>query len=252
MLIIIINILTRRSRYGIIGLSIQPVLLVGHYNDVRTIGGRQKMQTTRKAILEILKKRGQATVDELAEQLGLTPMTMRHHLNVLQSQDTVVATKLRHKQSAGRPRYVYTLTEEGDDLFPVNYHGLADHLLDEIKELVSRDQLRQIFRRIGEKLAAEAPDVSDLPLAERVASVAEFMTVKGFISRWEKVKGGYVLHQFNCPYRRVARNHSEVCQMDMTLISALLGVESKRIHGTASTGEYCSYFIKTDLTGNEK
>jgi DeoR family suf operon transcriptional repressor len=210
------------------------------------------VQTTRKAILEVLKERGQATVDELAAQLGLTPMTMRHHLNVLQSQDMVVATKLQYNQAVGRPRHVYTLTEAGDDLFPVNYHGLANHLLDEIKELVSADQVRQIFQHIGEKLAAEAPDITGLPLAERVAQVVEFMTSRGFISRWEEVEDGYALHQFNCPYRRVARNHSEVCQMDMTLISTLLGVESKRIHGAASTGEYCTYLVKWDLTGNEK
>ncbi len=202
------------------------------------------MQTTRRAILEILKERKQATIDDLAEQLGLTPMTVRHHLNVLQSQGVVVATRLRYKQSAGRPRHIYTLTEEGDDLFPVNYHELANHLLDEIKELVSEDKMRQIFHRIGEKLAAEAPDITGLPLAEQVASVADFMTARGFISRWEEVEDGYALHQFNCPYRRVARNHSEVCQMDMAFVSALLGVESKRIHGTASTGEYCTYLIK--------
>ena len=205
------------------------------------------MQATRKAILEILKEQGQATVDELAERLGLTPMTVRHHLNVLQSQDLVAVTQLRYRQSAGRPRHVYTLTEAGNDLFPVNYHGLADRLLDEIKALVGTDEVRRIFRRIGEKLAAEAPDIRDLPLAERVSRVADFLTERGFISRWEKLEGGYALYEFNCPYRRVARDHAEVCQMDMALISMLLGVEPKRIHGAASTGEYCTYFIPTDL-----
>ena len=57
------------------------------------------MQTTRRTILEILRERGQATVDEMADQLGLTPMTVRHHLNLLQSQDLVVVTKLQHRQS---------------------------------------------------------------------------------------------------------------------------------------------------------
>lgn len=210
------------------------------------------MQTTRKAILEILKEEGQATVDELAEQLGLTPMTIRHHLNVLQSQDLVAATRLRYRRSAGRPRHVYTLTEGGNDLFPANYHGLAGCLLDEIKELVGEAKVRQILRRIGEKLASKAPALEGLPLAERVARVADFLMDKGFIARWEKVEGGYALYQFNCPYRRVARDHAEVCQMDMALISTMLGVEPRRIHGTASGGEGCTYLISTDLTGDEK
>ena len=210
------------------------------------------MQPTRKAILDILKEQGQATVDELAEQLGLTPMTVRHHLNVLQSQGLVVATQLRYRQSAGRPRHVYTLTEEGNDLFPANYHGLAVRLLDEIKEMVGEDKLQEILCRIGEKLASEAPDMQGLPIAERVARVADFLTDKGFISRWEKVKDGYALYQFNCPYRRVSRDHAEVCHMDRALISTLLGVELKRVNGMASAEEHCTYFIPTDLTGEEK
>jgi predicted ArsR family transcriptional regulator len=170
----------------------------------------------------------------MAKQLGLTPMTVRHHLSVLQSQDLVAVTKLRHKQSAGRPCQVYTLTEEGSDLFPTNYHGLADYFLDEVKELVGKDQVRHIFGRIGEKMAAEALHTRSLPLAERVTKVADFLTTKGYISHWEEGEDGYVLRQFNCPYRRVAHNHAEVCQMDMALISTLLGVELKRIHNAAS------------------
>lgn len=210
------------------------------------------MQATRRAILEIVKEWGQATVDELAEQLSLTPMTVRHHLNVLQAQNLVLATQLRHRRSAGRPRQAYTLTEEGNDLFPTDYHGLAEHLLDELKEMMGSDKVRQILHRIGEKLAAEAPDISDLPLPERMVRVTEFLTGKGFISRWEKVEDGYVLYHFNCPYRRVARKHAEVCEMDKALMSRLLGVQVERIHGAASTGEHCTYLIPVDLTQNEK
>jgi predicted ArsR family transcriptional regulator len=208
------------------------------------------VQTTRRTILEVLKEQRQATVDELARQLGLTPMTVRHHLNVLQSQDLVTVTRLRYSRSAGRPRHVYTLTEAGNDLFPANYHSLADHLLDEVKELVGEDKVRDIFRRIGEKLAAEAPNIADLPMAERVAEVAEFLTARGFISRWEELEDGYALHQFNCPYRRVAQEHTEVCQMDKTLIAQLLGLEAQRTHCAASSGEYCAYFIPVDLTAD--
>ncbi len=228
------------------------MLLAVECDDVRAATQEAQVQATRKAILEILKERGQATVDELAEQLDLTPMTVRHHLKVLQSEDLVAATRLQYSRSAGRPCHVYTLTERGIDFFPTNYHGLASLLLDEVKELMDEHQVQQIFNRIGEKLAADAPNVQGLPLAERVAAVSRFLTSKGFISRWEKVKGGYALYQFNCPYRRVSREHAEVCLMDMTLVSALLGVKPKRMDGTASAGEYCAYFIPADLTRDEK
>jgi len=184
--------------------------------------------------------------------MGTGDGRLRHHLNVLKAQDLVITTQLRHRQSAGRPCQVYTLTEEGNDVFPANYDGLADYLLVAMKEEMGSNQVRQIFRRIGQRLAAEAPDISALPLRERVASVADFLTDKGFISRWEEVEGGYALYQFNCPYRRVAREHGEVCEMDRALISQLLGVQLKRLNGAASRGEHCTYFVSGDLTSNQK
>lgn len=205
------------------------------------------MQTTRKAILEILRRRGQATVEDLAEDLDLTPMTIRHHLNVLKAQNTVSTTRLRHSRSVGRPRQVYTLTEEGNNLFPSNYHELAEQLLDEMKESLTAEQLRDIFRRIGEKLAAEAPDLSWLPLEDRVSRTVDFLCEKGYLSNWEKTDDGYVLHQYNCPYRHVAHEHSEVCALDNALISQLLAVNVERVAGRAADGKHCTYLVPFDL-----
>ena len=44
------------------------------------------MQKTRRLILDYLKEHGQATVDELAEILGLNSVTVRHHLDILRRQ----------------------------------------------------------------------------------------------------------------------------------------------------------------------
>ena len=79
------------------------------------------MQSTRQEILEILKEERQATVEDLAQRLELTPMTIRHHLNVLQAQGLIEAAKVRRSQKVGRPRLVYTLTEAADDHFPQSY-----------------------------------------------------------------------------------------------------------------------------------
>jgi predicted ArsR family transcriptional regulator len=213
---------------------------------------RREVQTTRKAILEILRRQGQATVEELAEELELTPMTIRHHLNVLKAQNTVSTTRLRHSRSVGRPRQVYALTQEGNNLFPSNYHELAEHLLDEMKEALSGEQLRNIFGRIGEKLASEAPDLSQLPLEERVSRAVDFLCEKGYLSRWEETDDGYALHQYNCPYRHVAHEHGEVCALDKTFISRLVAVDVERVFGKAAEGKHCTYLVPFDLTSGEK
>ena len=186
------------------------------------------MQSTRQEILEILKEDREATVEDLATRLELTPMTIRHHLNVLQAQNLVAATTLRRSQKVGRPRLVYSLTEEADDLFPQSYGQLARHLVSEIKETMGPDETEAIFRRIANRIAGEAPPAyKGQTFEDRLEQVSDFLEDLGFLFRWEKTDEGYILTNVNCPYRLVTREHPEICMMDTVLLGRLLGVEPK-------------------------
>jgi predicted ArsR family transcriptional regulator len=168
-------------------------------------------------------------------------MTIRHHLNVLQAQGLVAATTVRRSQKVGRPRLVYTLTEEADDLFPQSYGELALHLVSEIKETMGPEQTEDIFRRIAERIAKEAPSTyPGQTFEQRLDQVTGFLGQQGFILRWEKSDDGYVLANINCPYRQVTRQHPEVCAMDAVLLEQLLGVEPEPL-GTLREGDHvCS------------
>lgn len=187
------------------------------------------MQSTRQEILEILKEDRQATVEDLARRLELTPMTIRHHLNVLQAQNLVVASKVRRSQKVGRPRLVYTLTEAAEELFPQGYGRLAHHLVSEVKDTLGAQETQAIFRRIAERIAKEAPaPTSNQSFEERLDEVKAFLEDLGFILRWEKGDEGYILTNINCPYRQVSRDYGELCIMDTELIGQLLNVEPRR------------------------
>jgi predicted ArsR family transcriptional regulator len=202
------------------------------------------MQSTRQEILEILKEEGQATVEDLAERLELTPMTIRHHLNVLQAQGLVMTSKVRRLQKVGRPRLVYALTEAADELFPQNYGNLARLIVGEVKDTVGVEETKAILRRVAERLAEEAPPfTADQTFGERVAQVSDFMEEQGFLTRWEETDEGYVLTNVNCPYRRVTREHGEVCIMDTELISRLLGVEPRRLSDRGEEDLPCSFLL---------
>ena len=53
------------------------------------------MHETRQRIIEFLKEKNQATVEELATAIDLTPMAVRYHLNVLQADNLVAALAVR-------------------------------------------------------------------------------------------------------------------------------------------------------------
>ncbi len=93
-----------------------------------------KLHETRQKIIDYLKEKEAATVDELAAVVRLTPMAVRYHLNVLQSENLIIAADIRHASSGrGRPQQVYRLSEAADVLFPVDYYSLTGYLLDEMK-----------------------------------------------------------------------------------------------------------------------
>ena len=208
------------------------------------------MQSTRQEILEILKIERTATVEDLAGRLELTPMTIRHHLNVLQAQNLVTATKVRRSQKVGRPRLIYTLTEAADQLFPQNYGELARRIVTELKETVGKEETCAIFRRVAKRLATQAPPpVPGQSFEDRLNQVTRFLEGQGLLTRWQKTDRGYVFTNANCPYRRVAQEHGETCELDIALITELLGVEPKRQGSLQEEGLGCSYLLEAPGKG---
>jgi predicted ArsR family transcriptional regulator len=202
------------------------------------------MQSTRQEIMAILKEERQATVEDLAQRLELTPMTIRHHLNVLQAQNLVEASKVRRSKKVGRPRLVYTLTDAADDLFPQGYGELARHLVSEVKETVGVEEAEEIFRRVADRVAKHAPAaVPGQSFEERLAQVIDFMEEQGFISRWERSDDGYVITNINCPYRIVSRDHEEVCIMDTEILTQLLGVVPQRMSSMQEGEPSCRFLL---------
>jgi len=118
------------------------------------------MQDTRQQILEILKRDGEVTVQELSQELELTSVTVRHHLEILRSEGFITEPEIRRSSRPGRPRYVYRLTSTAADLFPNNYSGLAGALLDAVRLNLSPEQENAIFLQAAKSLAA---GISDLP-----------------------------------------------------------------------------------------
>jgi DeoR family suf operon transcriptional repressor len=202
------------------------------------------MQSTRQEIMAILKEEGQATVEDLAQRLELTPMTIRHHLNVLQAQNLVVASTVHRSKKVGRPRLVYTLTDAADELFPQSYGQLARHLMSEVKQTMGQDEAEAILRRVAERVASEAPPpVEGQPFEQRLDQVIEFMHEQGFLSRWEESEDGYVITNINCPYRHVSREHDEVCIMDTEILTTLLGVAPQRLSSMRTGEPSCTFLL---------
>jgi predicted ArsR family transcriptional regulator len=206
------------------------------------------MQATRRKIVQILKERGQATVEELADAVGLTQMAVRHHLNVLQAENLVARSSVRREHRPGRPQQLYALTNAADELFPEDYYRLADQLLDEMKASLGPSALDKLFRGIANRLAAEAPSIRPARANfERLDDLVRFLGENGFVAHWRPEGDGYAIQLLTCPYRQIARDHQEVCRLDSHLIGSMLETEPVRATCMARGEAYCTYRVSQPI-----
>ena len=205
------------------------------------------MQQTRRDILEILRRRGQATVDELVEDLltrrgHITSVTVRHHLGRLQDEGLVTTSELRRKHSPGRPQHIYGLTPQAEAYFPNNYQRLVAGLLAQLQRQLPPEGVNVILEGVAEQWAAEL-DLTDLPLERRMDAVVEYLNGQGYSARWEAADDGVILHTSNCPYHLATDGSISLCDMDMRLVASLVGAVPRRLSQMKTGDETCSYHI---------
>lgn len=169
---------------------------------------------SRLRIVEVLKRRRQASVTELSQALGLTPVTIRHHLDSLQADDIVTPPVPRRKAGPGRPEMVYSLTERADGLTPRNYGELCACLLQNVSSMAADSAA--LLDQAGSRLAADAGGRGGLRLA------LDFLEARGYFPSLEEDDGPVVILA-NCPYLEVARTMPAVCRFDLALLGGLLG-----------------------------
>jgi predicted ArsR family transcriptional regulator len=201
------------------------------------------MKSTRDKILRTLLSKPRATINDLAEAVGINPISVRHHLTNLQMEGLVEGQEERH--GVGRPRLVYILTDEGMERFPTRYLRLTTRLLAQMKETMPGPAIAKLFSQIAEDLASEyARDMKNLSMEERLDFVKDMLAQEGFTVEWEKKDGQYQIHEISCPYYQIGIAHPEVCTVDQTLISKMLALPANKVQCILDGGTHCTYVVQ--------
>ncbi len=206
------------------------------------------MQETRRHILEILRERGHATVDEIVDDLQsrrgreITAVTVRHHLNRLQHEGLITEPELRHRSRPGRPQHVYNLTEQAHTVFPNNYAPLLAAMLAQLEAHTTPVSVNVVFEGVADMLAQQAC-LPDVPWVERLRMAVDYLNELGYDAHLEHCEAGYVLHTRNCPYHDLARQSDILCTMDLRLVSALTGTLPRRIGHISAGDSSCAFLI---------
>ena len=95
--------------------------------------GRRFLESTRGQAVALL-RRGQLTVEELAQALGVTDNAVRSHLNVLERDGLVRQVGVRRGPGAGKPAVLYELHPDAQPLFSKAYAPTLAAVIDELVE----------------------------------------------------------------------------------------------------------------------
>jgi predicted ArsR family transcriptional regulator len=199
---------------------------------------------TREKVLRTLLARPRITINDLAENVGINPISVRHHISSLQAERLVDSEEERH--GVGRPRRVYFLTEDGVEKFPTRYVRLTVRLLSQLKETMPKHLVGALFTQMAQGLAEDYTNNSDLQkmsMEERLNLMQELLRQEGFIIDWERAGKEYHIKETSCPYYHVGQDHPEVCSVDQVLISSMLNVPASKTRCILNGDNYCTYVV---------
>src|SRR3954471_13308816 len=140
----------------------------------------------RRQILVHLRRDGPSTPDQLAVAIGASRTGVLQQLRALEATHFVSRQTIRH--GVGRPRHLYELTGDAQELFPSNYDGLAAGLLSAIGAVGGDSLIEQVFqarrRQIGDRVRRQIEERvgADAPLAERVRALAVIQDEQGYLA----------------------------------------------------------------------
>jgi DeoR family suf operon transcriptional repressor len=193
-----------------------------------------------RAIVDFLRRKGEATIGDLVDLLGVTATAVRQRLTRLMEQGLV--ERQAEAAGRGRPMHRYSLTEAGAKCGGNSYDQLAQVLWDEVRAIKDPKVRQGLLRRVSGRLAElYRGQVGGDTLEARMGSLAAFMAEQDLPFELDRNAELPVLTALACPYPDLAARDRSVCAMEKMLISEVLG-ESMRLSACRLDGATCCTF----------
>lgn len=204
---------------------------------------------------------GPMSINQLADEVGLKPITVRHHVQTL-LQSGLIEVHGEVKESVGRPEVYYRATEKNVSVsFPKrDYLFLAQTLVDGVSAQLGEEEALKLFNRIGEEVGVSL--VRGLALEHGVEkwspeAFKEFF-VEGLLGGMGTVpevvsmgENEITFRERNCLFLEMARsNPNLVCNgLDTGFHRGVVkglgpGVEGERLKCMGHDDPYCEYAVR--------
>jgi predicted ArsR family transcriptional regulator len=203
---------------------------------------------TAERILFLLKTRGAQTAQELADQLELSSMGARKHLESWYEKGLVSFEDSAEKQ--GRPCRRWQLNEAGHARFPDRHSELTVQMLQQIRQLFGDKGLDQVITaRESESLQNYTQATSKLKtLKGKLQVLAEIRSREGYMAEiLPHEDEGFLLIENHCPICAAAKECQQFCRSELSVFQQTLGDSFviERTEHLQNGARRCVYWAKT-------
>jgi len=204
------------------------------------------LPTTRRAILNLLKRQGPLTANQVAAQLSLTPAAIRMQLVHLEEDGLLLLTTAAHEASVrGRPAHRYELSPAAEALYPKRYGDLTTELLGYLGG-PDGEQVDALFeQRRCRRVDGARPRLANLSFDEQVGALTAILDEDGYLADAEKLDdGSWRITEHNCAILTVAHGFSQACSSELSFIrDALPGAKVERVAHLMDGAHVCAYLV---------
>jgi DeoR family suf operon transcriptional repressor len=203
-----------------------------------------ELSPTQRHVLEVLKRHGEVTPDELAVALEISSSAVRQHLVALRTAGLVVSHK--DHGHAGRPADRYRATTLAEPLFATSSESLPIELLGHI-EAEEPALIGRVFDRRRRQMVESAENrLAGSTIDEQVAILTELLDEQGYLADFECITDGHFrINLHNCAIWAVANRYPQACASELDYLRAVIPEASvNRITHKTRGAHTCAYDIR--------
>ena len=204
------------------------------------------VSAAQRSVLYAVRRRGEATVTDVAEMLDMTPSGARQHLTGLADAGLLEAGEAaRVPGQQGRTERIYCIAPAAEPLFPRAYGELTNQLLGYVPAgaVAAAFEHRRDDRIDGARRPVWPASAASPP---RSPSWRRSSTRTATWRRSSRsADGAYRIAERNCAIFAVAREHPQACSTELEFLRAALPeADIERVTHMMAGAHSCSYEIR--------
>lgn len=201
---------------------------------------------TKRALLQLMKRRGEIALDDAIDATGYARTTLREHLNQLERDGLV--QRRSERQGRGRPSLRYRITERGERLFPTRDGVLLRELLRYLQERGQDELIEAFFESFWasrvEEVKHRIRQAGGAGDPERKLEVLEaILREEGFMPEIQTGDEGLVIRECNCPFAEAVKQTKLPCRLEAQFYAEIFDIAIERTGYLPDGDAACTYEI---------